>query len=92
MIPHFNPIQPPEPDELPPPIFDNDNASIPSDASPPDSPDPETIDTATTTDEPYSWTLTTFYNPAPLASTSPTLLSPLKTLLLVPLLKKLSLL
>jgi hypothetical protein len=87
MIPHFNPIQPPEPDELPPPNFDNDNASIPSDASPPDSPVPATIDSATTTDEPYSWTriprvsgmsriataLTSSYNPAPLASTSPTL-------------------
>jgi hypothetical protein len=55
MIPHFNPIQPPEPDKLPPPSFDNDNASIPSDASPSDSPDPETIDTANTTDEPYSF-------------------------------------
>jgi hypothetical protein len=28
MIPHFNPIQPPEPDEIPPPTFDNDIASI----------------------------------------------------------------
>jgi hypothetical protein len=87
MIPHFSPIQPPEPDEIPPPNFDNDNASIPSDASPPERPDPETLDTATTIDEPYSWTLiprvsgmsriarefTTSYNTAPLASTSPTL-------------------
>jgi hypothetical protein len=29
---HFNPIQPPEPDKLPPPNFDTDNASMPSDA------------------------------------------------------------
>jgi hypothetical protein len=86
MIPHFNQFQPPEPDELPPPNFDNDNASIPSDASPPESPEPEPLDTANTVDEPYSWTriprvsgmsriarkLTTSYNPEPLASTSPT--------------------
>jgi Reverse transcriptase (RNA-dependent DNA polymerase) len=87
MIPHFNPIQPPEPDEIPPPNFDNDNASIQSDASAPDSPEPDTNDTAAAPVEPYSWTrmprtrgmrrlarqLTTSYNPAPLASTSPTL-------------------
>jgi hypothetical protein len=87
MIPHFNPFQPPETDKLPPPNFDNDNAYLPSDASPPDSPEPETIDTATTSDEPYSWTRiprvsgmsrvaresTTSYNPAPLASTDSTL-------------------
>jgi hypothetical protein len=52
MIPHFNPIQAPEPDELPPPNFDNDNASLPSDASPPASPDPETNDTAAAPEEP----------------------------------------
>jgi hypothetical protein len=87
MIPHFDPFQPPELDALPPPTFDNDNASIPSDAPPPDSPEPEPLDNATTTDEPYSWTriprvrgmsriaieLTTSCNPAPFASTSPTL-------------------
>jgi hypothetical protein len=80
-------FQPPKPDDLPHPNFDNDNASIPPDASPRASPEPETLDTATTTDEPYSWKgiprvsgmsriareLTTSYNPAPLASTSPTI-------------------
>jgi hypothetical protein len=55
LIPHFNLFQPPEPDELPPPNFDHDNASIPSDAPPPESPETETLDTATTIDEPYSW-------------------------------------
>jgi hypothetical protein len=80
-------FQPPKPDELPHPNFDNDNASIPPDASPPTSPEHETLDTATTTDEPYSWTRiprvsgisriaresNTSYNPSPLASTSSTL-------------------
>jgi hypothetical protein len=48
MIPHFNPFQPPEPDDLPPPTFDNDHASLQPDASPPDSPEPKVLDTATT--------------------------------------------
>jgi hypothetical protein len=86
MIPHFNPIQLPEPDEIPPPNFDNENASIQSDASVPDSPEPEPNDTAAAPVEPYSWTriprtsglsriarqLTASYNPAPLPSNSPT--------------------
>jgi Reverse transcriptase (RNA-dependent DNA polymerase) len=86
MIPHFSPFQPPEPDDLPLPNFDNDHASLQPDASPPAGPEPETIDTATTPDIPYSWTRiprvsgmnrlarewTTSYNPAPLAYTSPT--------------------
>jgi hypothetical protein len=85
MIPHFNPIQPPEPDEIPPPTVDNDNASIQSDAPAPDSPETETNDTSAAPVQPYSWIrmprtsgmsrlarqLTTSYNPAPLASTSP---------------------
>jgi hypothetical protein len=49
-------LQPPKPDDLPIPSFDNDYASLPPDASPPASPEPETRDTATTTNEPYSWT------------------------------------
>jgi hypothetical protein len=56
IIPHFNPVQPPEPEDLPPPTFDNDHASIKTDASPPDRPEPEILDTATTPDVPYSWT------------------------------------
>jgi hypothetical protein len=53
MIPHFNPFQPPEPADLPLPNFDNDHASLPPDASPPASPEPEKFDTATTPDVPY---------------------------------------
>jgi hypothetical protein len=40
MVPHFHPIQPPEPDEISPPNFANDNASIQFDAPAPDSPEP----------------------------------------------------
>jgi hypothetical protein len=88
MVPHFNAIQPPEPDALPPPQFDTyDTVSIHSAATPaPDIPATETNDSVAAPVESYAWTrmprtsglsrlarkLTTSYNPAPTASKRPT--------------------
>jgi hypothetical protein len=55
MIPYFNAVQAPDPEDIPLPQFETDDtASLHSDTPEPDSPEPETNDTDAAPVEPYS--------------------------------------